>query len=147
MSTKPPPMICGICRRTLDVRTTSMSSFYQHTVMDFPADHLPQPIPMPEDYREGRCDFCSIDWPGFVLPVRDFQVPGHPNYASDGDWAACATCAALIKANKWEELATRSIKTSPHAMSYAQIELLRDLHLTLRDNITGPIRPVSKGRA
>jgi hypothetical protein len=65
--------------------------------------------------REPVCDFCSEPGPGWTCPARDFDtgVPdvatGLPN-ASAGGWAACETCADLVRRGRRGELAGRSLR-------------------------------------
>lgn len=57
------------------------------------------------------CDFCSSDNPQWDYPARDFVGEAHSNFvsSSDGDWAACSECHALIEAGDRSNLALRSL--------------------------------------
>lgn len=56
---------------------------------------------------KGICDFCSPPQPSvWVYPCKTFEMPTLPGMTtamggrialSDGDWGACAECAALIE--------------------------------------------------
>lgn len=43
------------------------------------------------------CDFCSSPEPAWRYPAASFVVKGLGPHASDGDWAACDQCSALIE--------------------------------------------------
>jgi len=56
------------------------------------------------------CDFCSSPRPTWCFPAISFPV-FEVNSASEGDWAACDTCAGLVRANDRAALALRSAET------------------------------------
>lgn len=137
-------MICAVCRRVLDRYADEDGMGYRHTVQDQRiAIHAPQPIPMPDDYREGRCDFCNLDQMAFALPVRDFQPPGLSGHMSMGDWAACLDCARLIDGNRWTDLVTRviSIREGQFGETTDPVHYNR-LYRAVRKNISGSLRPL-----
>lgn len=42
------------------------------------------------------CDFCSAPHPTWVYPAATFEMR-REGWGSDGDWAACEECSALIE--------------------------------------------------
>ena len=59
--------------------------------------------------QDGLCDFCStIVKPFKLYSCREFTDPIVGCCLSNGSWAACASCAALIDANDRYGLAERS---------------------------------------
>src|SRR5688572_23519745 len=56
------------------------------------------------------CDFCSSPDPAWCCPAISFPV-FEVKSASEGDWAACDTCAAFIRAGDRTGLAQRSAET------------------------------------
>lgn len=142
----PKVFVCDICGRVLDLRTDEQGATYVHTFQDCPADHEPVPVEAPPGYRGGRCDFCNVDHPEFVVPVRDFPVPGlEATHNSLGDWAACAACAQLIKRNQWNALVARVVVLKKRAglpISDRAVSALRAIYRRLRENIKGAVRPI-----
>lgn len=133
-------MICAVCRRVLNMRGTSTTGFtFMHTMQDAAVDHEPQPIPAPDGYREGRCDFCNTDHPVSVLPVRDFAFPGGIDM-SRGDWAACPACGELIDANRWVGLIERVAEL--RSMGPVERSAVARLYRVVRKNIAGSLRPI-----
>lgn len=56
------------------------------------------------------CDFCSDPHITRDYVCKTFEFPNRMlGWGSTGDWAACTECAALIDAEKWEELLERSM--------------------------------------
>ena len=57
----------------------------------------------------GRCDFCGTpdtDPPTFRFwPADDVRLPHGP--LSEGAWAACPACSALVAATRWDDLVER----------------------------------------
>lgn len=140
--------ICAVCRRVLDLHTDMSGASYMHTIQDAAvADHPPEPIPMPDNYREGRCDFCNYDLPDFVLPVRDFSVPGSKVSMSLGDWATCAPCGKLIEGNRWNDLVARVAAAREglelRTVGEGERTLIARLYRAVRRNISGNLRPIS----
>lgn len=138
-------MICRVCSRGLDHYIDATGAGWQHTIADLPADHDPVPVPAPPGWR-GRCDFCTDGQGAFVLPANTFRAPGATNHASEGDWSACAECAALIRADDWRALEARVMVMfrRRHGFSMARESRLRTrrLYAKLRQNVTGPLRPL-----
>ena len=83
-------MACAVCARVLSsVSTPGRYGFpgtqrWLHTPADEAADHPAVPVPVGQIRARHRCDFCSEDDPGWVLPARTFQLrqarrqPGPP---------------------------------------------------------------------
>lgn len=138
-------MICAVCRRVLDVYTDADGVTWKHTLQDAQTNHEPVPIPMPDDYREGRCDFCNQDDMAFRIPVQDFEVPGLDGHMSRGDWAACRYCARLIEGNRWNDLLTRVMAAREQRGQDAGPEMrswLSRLYRTVRKNISGSLKSI-----
>lgn len=146
-------MICRVCQRVLDRRESKIalgSCCYQHNLQDRATDldHLPDPIPMPEGFTGGRCDFCNLDGVAFELPVTDISMPlwaplGYDNSA--GNWAACAECGMWIAQGKWFALVIRVVTIAQLYRGKRLPTLLGDLRVMyglVRDHTTGPLRPI-----
>ena len=56
------------------------------------------------------CDFCSDPNVHWSIVCQAFEIPEF-FFGSSDDWAACDTCAELIRNDKWLELTRRSITT------------------------------------
>jgi hypothetical protein len=139
MSDEPVSMLCAKCGRVLDFYESyddPSLSRYRHTAQDM-ADQDHEAEPMPAEFVADpryRCDFCNADTaPGlnWVIPVTTFAV-GPGNY-SEGSWAACETCTALIREDRWDDLITRASHGSP-----LNSIMLMPLYRELRKHITGP---------
>ena len=63
-------------------------------------------VPVPSgDY----CDFCAAETIFKLYRCRNFVFNNMPVFQNgSGTWAACKTCAALVNADRWSELAERS---------------------------------------
>lgn len=91
----------------------------------------------------GRCDFCNVDFPRWVVPADSFEVL--PGSMSHGDWAACNACCELISNRRWEALAAQNsayLATMPQAALKAS---LASLYSKLKRNITGEPYPIKRG--
>jgi hypothetical protein len=131
-------MICAVCLRALDRRTDAFGVRWLHTSLD-PAAHTPQPVPMPSGWTGGRCDFCSANNPSWELPARSFKMPLTTHHGSEGGWAACDTCADLIRENRWDTVLDRACEQfGPPARP-----ALRVMYRRLRANVTGPVRRIA----
>lgn len=90
------------------------------------------------DNDELICDFCSSPDITRSYPCEEFEMIeiGSIHQVSEGAWAACTPCAELIDADKWEELAVRSVDSAPFPLPAAQriayLLLLRNLHQRFR---------------
>src|SRR5262245_30638356 len=101
------------------------------------------------------CDFCSskeIRWryrcESFGLTLVFLGKRGQIDFPwfSEGDWAACETCSALIEGGKWDALAKRSVDTSPswdvvkQAIGAGEAEIrsaVRKLHIEFQKKRVG----------
>jgi hypothetical protein len=92
------------------------------------------------------CDFCCSPDVLWSYPAADFHVEGVP-LASDGAWAACPDCSALIEAGDREGLARRALASSPAFMRVRCLPFMRALHEQFFQARRGPARPVLSGGA
>lgn len=168
--------ICETCQRVLDVYTGADGVELRHTPQD-PDDHDVKPVLAPPGWAGGRCDFCSATPPAYILPARDFRVPGRRDM-SMGNWAACEKCGELIKFRRWADVERRAVaaqrrrvsKFAPAVRQLVERELRHEdvatrrlfqslytsadlwvdpesvhrLYRRLRQNITGPLRPITQ---
>lgn len=145
------PHMCGTCRRVVNwfEPVDGSPGRWVHSAQDLAADHAVEPVPVDGTVR-GRCDFCSVDNPTWVLPARPFEVvkgPGMGFHSVDDTWAACDACAELIRANHWLALVDRVLDTFPTEDGKPTLSdqfMLVALYNTLRRNVTGPLRPISE---
>lgn len=141
MNEPKPVTICATCRRTLDIRTTPEGGEYRHNMQD-PDNHPVVPVSSDPQWR-GRCDFCNDDASEYLLPARDFTLPGLGGHGSHGAWSACTPCATLIDANKWDDVLRRAVagheRTSGRTLDPGTTAALSTLYRVLRANITGPL--------
>lgn len=72
------------------------------------------------------CDFCSAPGAVEAFNVPDFAMSEALDIPSTGGWAACETCAALVRADKRETLLQRAVEGM--AFSKWTKEALKDLH-------------------
>lgn len=144
------PTMCGVCGR---VGSFSTFDGWRHDQQDAAADHPFVQVAIADAPAQllARCDFCNItgDIP-WELPVEDFKMPHTEllpdNHWSRGGWAACDTCAGLIRRRLWRALANRAVQTRMNNMRSArEIAFMRagfiELYGLVRRHITGPIRP------
>lgn len=95
----------------------------------------------------GPCDFCSDPTPTHVLPCRPLDELGpDATGRGTGEWAACDCCAGLIEADRWAALTDRTISSIEAAtggapLSDAMRRPIEHLHLAIRHNTAGPLRP------
>jgi hypothetical protein len=100
---------------------------------------------------EPVCDFCLVTRPTWEYPAERMPLLGHPLVdESEGEWAACDECHALIDAHKLQELIDRCIKAQIEAETpgYVVSPALYIMRRKLRENLlrffdarTGPARP------
>jgi hypothetical protein len=143
--------ICAVCGRVL-VRFTKDTDpnfeRWDHSEQDQLADHPAVAVRPDQVMANYRCDFCNTDQDGihWSVPARNFPMPfggGTEIDASDGDWAACNECAALITAENWAGLINRCSAMSPAVRSgeahqdLVAVQLARVYH-RLRAHMTGP---------
>lgn len=106
---------------------------------------------------EFHCDFCNRTLPEadlWTYPARSFggTMRGYDNdlrevaaapWGSEGDWAACDDCHALIEAGKWHLLACRvidspySLVPQPRAHRDQAIFVMEQMHKAFREHRTG----------
>jgi hypothetical protein len=132
-----------VCGRVLDRFEGDDGSIeYIHTLQDRERgeDHPAVPATEAEIQTIGRCDFCNTDYPRWGIPARTFELPGTPGHFSDGDWAACDTCKALIVKKHWDTLVRRATERSNYRTIMTK-EVVRGMLATmyghLRKNING----------
>lgn len=142
-------MACAVCGRILGKAPDG----YIHPPADQPEDHPCVPVSLDQIESIGRCDFCNVDFPGWVVPARDFEMPtrglktSHAHW-SRGGWTACDACAALIRDNKWDGLLRRASRLAgerwgvPASLMRAKLD---PLYNRIRKNVTGPVRRAERG--
>lgn len=94
--------------------------------------------------RKPLCDFCmddNVEW-GFACTDEEVDLYSEIAQKSDDDWAACDTCKELIVADRWLELAERSVAgqvamETTDSMPHPELQLslvgqFRALCMTLR---------------
>lgn len=147
MSTDLPERICATCRQALQAHINPLTGArtYGHAVQD--ADHRPVPIEPPADWL-GRCDFCNVGIPEFVLPVASFTAAASADtdWASAENWAACHSCAALIEKNDWNGLVRAAdagrAETTGAGFSAAERAAVAQLYRQVRRHVRGALRPL-----
>lgn len=155
-----PSHVCAVCGRVLE-RVSNNASGHVGWVHPYSMragnigeseDHQPVPVPATDlPFPDTRCDFCYANNPQWVLPandfinpdgVRDVTMPGAPEVASAGDWAACDECAELLSRGLWSDL-FRRVKVAYEAhngpMGSFEEGHLRRIYKELRKNATGPV--------
>lgn len=144
-----PPLICAICKRVLDIHLLDDGIHYRHTLQDETQDHEPVPTSPADDWSGGRCVFCNIGRPIFELPVRDFRVPVIDGHMSHGNWSACDPCAGLIREGAWRILIQQAViragQLSGGPPGPTQRSAIAELYRCVRENTTGPLRPIRRG--
>lgn len=136
-------MICRVCGRVLDSHTVLG---WDHSYVDQPADHEADPVPAGSGVpTKARCDFCSEENPGFIVPAKDFEVMR--NHMSRGDWSACEACAGFIEMDRWGQVinraAARFYAVNGQPMPSRVRTSLSVMYHLLRENLNGPVRPYS----
>lgn len=150
---EPAMRACAVCGRVLDHyeethgSPASETGGWIHSVQDreHGEDHPAVPVTLQEIEMIGRCDFCNVDFPRWVIPVRSFQLV--PGSMSQGDWAACNTCCELIANRKWYALTKRAVEHSAHRGLMPDEQLrasLAILYSRVRKNITGEPHPITQ---
>lgn len=134
-------MACAVCGRVL---SHYPGLGWGHTVNDElsgAADHLAVPVDVDDTDTRLRCDFCSAEDPGWILPASAYELGfGHWN---EGDWAACGECARLLERNQWNRLVERA--WAAHVQRQGPTPggeaALRATYRQLRKHITGAVHP------
>lgn len=104
---------------------------------------------------EDICDFCSSTPVRWSFPARDLsarKIPGVPDFNSEGAWAACEPCAALIRACDRDGLAERATeqfvkkyggrdipRALPRALLLAELRDLFDRFWSNREGTPTPV--------
>lgn len=137
--------VCAVCGRVLDFYDGEDTRSWLHSLQDrVPEDHPAVPVPLSDTEMIGRCDFCNVDFPRWVVPARSFEVL--PGAMSNGDWAACDTCCEMISNRRWESIIRRAADHSAYreVMSQAAVRAsLATLYSRLKRNITGEPYPIT----
>jgi hypothetical protein len=76
-----------VCARVLAAVELDGQWLYEHELIDSPADHPAVPVTADQVHTLARCDFCTDEDPGWIIPARSFAWDGLPA-ASSGAWAA-----------------------------------------------------------
>lgn len=77
-----------------------------------------------------KCDFCSSKDVAWSYPCHDFMILNY-GIASDGPWAACEECHALIEKEQWMDLHLRSAETHPlrgQVSMLTLVNIMADVH-------------------
>lgn len=132
-------MACRICGRILN-----HDSFGRFThPAGAPGDHEPAPVRAEMIRAHTVCDFCGADYPDWIVPATDFRAVG--SYGSEGDWAACDTCADHVRAGHWAKLVDYSYQQQrqrdPAKVNAVGRQPFVDLVALVRKNKTGPVHP------
>jgi hypothetical protein len=93
-----------------------------------------------------RCDFCNLDdEDSFILPVKDFPLPGQDQHMSGEDWAACKACAAHISTGRWAALFKRTVTVWERMHGQKMNPLARGgllaMQQRVRQNVRGELYP------
>lgn len=133
---------CAVCGRLLE----RYQGRWVHGAEVFGnPDHVAVPVSPDQVHVQPVCDFCHVDvslkevW---TVEARDFQIlvdPGGPNplpgYGSEGDWAACGTCAELVRHRDWPAVIERYCQVNPERDDALNRTLLTMMFSALNDNI------------
>lgn len=153
---EPPPealerKVCAVCGRVLDYVE---GRGWAHTVVDQAGeDHPAVPVADTEVPVRGRCDFCLVDDPGWVVEVDPVTMradlgPGSFGASSaDAYWACCEVCADLISTGRWKQLRERAVALSPGVAGMSEhdhLETLKVFYGILRKHVRGAPRPVAE---
>lgn len=133
-------MACAVCGLVLHRYTKSKPGgrTTESWIHNRPIDHLTVPVPVTDIHANFRCDFCMADHAHWTLPVEQYEVsPGNMN---DGDWAACDTCAALLRTHDWEALTVRAHRVVSQGNPAAPVQAFQEIYRQLREHITGSVR-------
>jgi hypothetical protein len=91
------------------------------------------------------CDFCSSPAPKWRCPAISFPV-FEISSASEGDWAACDDCAALIRTGDRMGLARRSAETFTAKYGIPiDVTAFLELHAMFFEHRCGSIVPICPG--
>lgn len=141
------PHVCGVCRTVLDwwVPLDGSAGHWRHTEVNRAEDeHAPVAVPRREmtEVRD-RCDFCGQPDTVcmFVLPERmEMILLGEGDEVtggtgdSDGLWAACSECAAIVESGSAARLTARVARIIDAAKGRpAMREVLYKMYVALLD--------------
>ena len=141
------PPLCAVCYQVCD----TVNGVAMHgTEVTGSSDHPAVPIPYDDARVRTKCDFCGQEDVSkaelYAFPAKDFPVPVIGSI-SKGAWAACATCADLIKDEDWTTIIERAVAGTEHQPENE--EMLRAwlvmLYEALKTNQTENIRPWRAG--
>lgn len=137
--------VCAVCRRVLSLFENEDGSeqHWVHGLQDV-KDHDAVPVDQTEIVPLYRCDFCNEDDDAsFILPVKDFALPGQDRHMAGQDWSACKACAAHISTGRWAALLKRSVavqeRRNGQKMPKHMQDALRALHQKVRQNVQGKL--------
>lgn len=138
---------CAVCARKLDhIEHPDGREEWAHSAFA-ENDHLPVPVHESTIETIYSCDFCGQTPADFVLPVSDFvqDVPERKaSILSNGDWATCWTCSALIASGQWHGIMLRVVRAwqvkHGEPMNRAQRLVTWEYYVKVRDHIRGPLR-------
>lgn len=93
--------------------------------------------------KDGKCDFCNRI-PQWEYPAKNFHMPNPTGqvYQSDGAWASCDGCAALIETNNYPALVQRYLKARPPVVGAVMHPWVAALFREFKANRIGPRRPI-----
>lgn len=145
----PEPRMCGVCHHILTPVEQAGGLLWAHGLN---ADH--EPVPVPVQDPELKCDFCSAPDPTWQAECTPFLtstnvvVPGVDfDQQDDGLWAACDTCADYIRRGDWQRLAYRSqknfVRVSGMPTELAS-RLITHIQGQFRHHYTGEITRISR---
>lgn len=111
-------LVCARCRLKVNFVQEPGGIRYLHAgALDFAhlTGHPPEPVVLPNGSAIYQCDFCSVRYPAWTIPLQerteltvrasDFELTSE----DDGWWAACDVCAELIRNRKIRLLRERSL--------------------------------------
>jgi hypothetical protein len=139
--------VCAVCRRILSLLESDDGTRQEwvHGLQDA-GGHAPVPVEQDEVKPLYRCDFCNQDdEASFILPVKDFPLPGQSQHMSGEDWSACKACAAHISTGRWAALFKRAVtvweRMHGQKMDSSLRTALQAMHMAVRQNVTGKLYP------
>jgi hypothetical protein len=94
-------------RRKIDGRGQNAPICEEHWFEENPG-RRPLKLTAPEYRSPPVCDFCGERPIVWAYPTESFALPEY-EWGSEGDWAACEPCSALIEASSWEALQERTL--------------------------------------
>jgi hypothetical protein len=143
-----PEMSCAVCLRKLNhvLHLDGSEAWLHGLTQEDGADHEPEPVPEDSIATIYSCDFCYESPAEYRLPVKPFDkrtIAGRLVGGSDGDWANCWSCAALVESDQWMKLTNRVVRSYEARMGSIPTEVRALLweHLQIvRSNVAGHVR-------